>query len=181
MGKSVQPHMSAEEYLDMPSGGDRAELIGGNLLRVHPPNIQHQDMVLTVGAYIKYLGTEGKTIIAPADVHIGGNNILQPDVFWLAPNSECQPIKGRYWQGAPELVVEIFSPGKARQDKSVKFKIYERYGVREYWMIDPVQAYIEVWCSGGTRFVQVGVFGADDTFAPCVMPDFKIDVGAFFE
>lgn len=179
--RTLLPHMSADEYLAMPSDGQRAELIGGNVVQLKSLGITHQDTVLSVGAYLKNHITSGKTVIAPADVHLGGNNIVQPDVFWLAPTSRCQPIDGHYWRGTPEIVIEVFSPGKARQDKTVKFKLYERYGVHEYWMIDPEQAYVEVWCSGGTRFVQVGVFGANETFAPCNLPDYTINVGEFFK
>lgn len=69
-------------------------------------------------------------------------------------------------QGPPELIIEVLSPGtaRARQDRGRKFKLYERFGVKEYWMIDPTGEYAEIWFLEGDRFVRLGVFGPEDTF-----------------
>jgi Uma2 family endonuclease len=112
-------------------------------------------------------------------VYLDDENIPQPDVIWIAPNSKCT-IGEKYLIGAPDLVVEVFSPSTALRDKTDKFRLYEKHGVREYWMLDAVAKYIEVWQLENGKFVQKGVYGPGATFTPAVFPGETIDVAAIF-
>ncbi len=69
----------------------------------------------------------------------------------------------------PDLVIEVLSPGTAFRDRSTKFKLYERYGAKEYWMVDPDAEFLEVWYLKDNAFVQQGVFGPDVTFQSAVL------------
>lgn len=67
------------------------------------------------------------------------------------------------------MIVEIFLPGTAHRDKSDKFRLYEQYGVSEYWMVDPLEAYVEVWVWHEGRFGLQGVYGPADQFSSVVL------------
>jgi Uma2 family endonuclease len=141
---------------------DRLELIEGEIFEMDAPTIRHQDRVLLIAIYLYGLG-KGKVIIAPVDVVLDSRNTLQPDVLWIAPNSICQILEKRV-VGAPDLIVEILSPSTARNDKQKKFRVYQRNGVREYWIIDPIGLYLEQWVLSEEKFVLQDVFADDDVF-----------------
>jgi Uma2 family endonuclease len=106
--------------------------------------------------------------------------VAQPDVFWVSSeNEKCKLRDDGYWYGPPDLIVEVLSPGTARQDKVTKFAIYERHGVREYWIADPVYQNIEVWTLADGRYTRLGLFRVGDTFTSPVLNQ-PVDVSAIF-
>jgi len=86
----------------------------------------------------------GEVFIAPLDVFLTDVNIYQPDVVFVS-NRRRSMITEHGIEGAPDLVVEILSPGTARFDKGSKRKIYGRTGVRELWLVDPVARLLHVY------------------------------------
>jgi Uma2 family endonuclease len=98
------------------------------------------------------------------DVYFDEHNTPQPDIIWVAENSRCV-IGEKRLEGPPDLLVEIFSPGTARRDKQDKYQLYQRFAVREYWMVDTDQQYVEVHTHNGTRYELLGVYGEGESFA----------------
>ena len=162
-GEPVTMPMDRAEFLALPESNLPLEYIDGEIAVSPTPVKTHQD---SVGATYKFVDanfTNGETQIAPLDVHIDGQNTVQPDVFWVsADNSKCKLGEDGYWYGAPDLVVEVLSPGTARRDRGVKFRLYERAGVREYWLIDA--DYVEVYRLVNDKFERIGVFGEGEAF-----------------
>lgn len=105
----------------------------------------------------------GETFAAPLDVHLDAENVVQPDLLWVAENSRCVVRDGRL-HGAPDLVVEILSPSTTRIDRTDKFLLYERFGVSEYWIIDPTHKLLEVWTLRDGLYAQHGVYGTGEIF-----------------
>jgi Uma2 family endonuclease len=122
----------------------------------------------------------GVIFVAPVDIVFDGENVLQPDVFWVAPNSECVPVEDRYFQGAPDLVIEILSPTTARRDRDLKFGLYEKYGAREYWLVDPDARFVEVYRRQEDRLVRLGFFGQGEKFIAPVLDNASLDVDTLF-
>jgi Uma2 family endonuclease len=169
---SIKERMTAQEFMTLPESNQRRELMNGTILEgddMPSPNMFHQDIVGNVYVMLRRVGKHGKAVISPMDVQLDGVNVLQPDVFWVAFDNPCHLVDGKFWLGAPDLVVEVLSEGTALRDKKTKFKLYENHGVKEYWLIDPLAKYIEVWRRIGETFVQVGVYGADETFVSLVL------------
>jgi Uma2 family endonuclease len=106
--------------------------------------------------------------------------VVQPDVLWIAPDSACVPVNGNHLRGAPDFVAEVLSPGTARRDKKQKFSLYEKYGTREYWLIDPAAQYVEVWALAGGKFERRGVYEPGDTFASILSDDQVVEVTMIF-
>lgn len=175
----AQTRMSAQEFLQLPESNQPTELINGEVIMAPAPELSHQDIVLQIAALLKSTIGDGKVRIAPVDVHLDEVTVVQPDVLWTAPNSQCLPVEGKHLRGAPELVVEVLSPTTARYDKGIKFDLYEQYGVREYWIVDPVSEYMEVFCLDDSKFVRHGVWGPEDTFASPLMG--QINLSQIFE
>lgn len=75
--------------------------------------------------------------------------------FGLNPeNTTGHLVDGRYWCGAPDLVIKVISPSTGRNDRDVKYRLYERYGVRAYWMVEPEAAFLEVYRLENSVFVR---------------------------
>ena len=182
MADQIQIHMTATEFFELPETNTLTELIHGEIIMGPSPIPFHQDVsvntVFILKTLTKLLG--GKVYDAPLDVYLDDENVVQPDVMWIAPDSRCV-VGETYVEGAPDLVVEILSPSTARHDRVTKFRLYEKYGVREYWIIDPVQRLIEVWILRGEAFQRQNIYGPDETFPSPVLNNQAIETKAIFE
>lgn len=124
----------------------RYELADGVLLGKSPaPGGLHQDIfgnlyLLFRQFFISH--PEGKVFPAPMDVELSANDVVQPDIFVVLGDPKRRVE--RSYKGAPELALEIVSPTSYRRDNVEKRALYARYGVKEYWVIDPANQVIEV-------------------------------------
>jgi Uma2 family endonuclease len=84
--------------------------------------------------------------------------------MWIAPESACHPDGRKRLVGAPDLIAEVLSPSTALRDRRDKFHLYEQYGVREYWIVDPRDQLVEVWVRRGRHFVRVNVYSNADVY-----------------
>jgi len=164
MAEQTKIRMTAAEYRQLPVTNTIQELINGELTVPPSPMIPHQRIVLNIALLLRNDVPNGEVFISPMDVYFDEHNVLQPDVFWVAEASKCIERDG-YFYGAPELVVEVHSPSTAKQDKQTKFEIFEKHGVNEYWMADPVGSVLEIWQRKVEAFQRLGVFGEGDTFS----------------
>lgn len=135
------------------------------------PELEHQDAVGNVFVLLRQAARElgGKAYVAPVDVRLDDENVVQPDDLLLLPNSLCQPVGTRFLSGPPDLIAEVLSPGTARLDRRDKFRLYERFGVREYWIIEPREQLVSVWQLRDGAFVLLDVYGADETFTSALI------------
>jgi Uma2 family endonuclease len=152
------------DYLTWPEDV-RYELIDGVAYLMAPaPTVSHQDVAGEVFAQVKQAlrGSPCRVLIAPVDVRLPKadeaddriDTVVQPDVFVV-----CNPaqIRERGVRGAPDWVLEVLSPATAGHDQVVKRRIYERAGVREYWMVHPADRVLTVY-----RLAD-GAYGKPDT------------------
>lgn len=153
--------LTADEFLAQPETMLPHELIDGEEIMSPAPEINHQLLVGNLWHLIRTQTPDGLTLLAPCDVRWDDGNVTQPDVFWVsAHNAQCHSVEGKYWQGPPDLIIEVLSPRTALHDKQVKFRLYEAHGVREYWIADPEHRLIEVWSLHEGRFALQAVYGA---------------------
>jgi Uma2 family endonuclease len=99
----------------------------------------HQSVLLKIGTQLyDYVQKNnfGSVFIAPVDVYLNRKNAYQPDIIFIA-NANIHKLQESGFYGAPDLVIEILSPGTWRFDKEDKKDVYESSGVKEYWMVDP--------------------------------------------
>ncbi|MBC7870174.1 MAG: Uma2 family endonuclease, partial [Chitinophagaceae bacterium] len=129
--------ITADEYFQLPETNTPMELIDGEIIQMPSPVPNHQavvgDLCVLLKQNVKSLG--GRVFVSPLDVYLDDINVPQPDVMWLAPNSRCQVGEKRL-SGAPDLIAEVLSPGSVSHDRRKKFRLYQQFGVREYWIVD---------------------------------------------
>lgn len=161
----VRTRMTAAQYFELPETNQPMMLLNGEVIEMPSPTFEHQTTVLRLGAWLLQRCSEigGSAVIAPMDVYFDEANIPQPDVMWVAPNSQCV-IEQKRLVGAPDLIIEVLSPSTALYDKRDKFRLYEKHGVREYWLVDPALKLIEVWQLVDGKFMLLDVYGAGETF-----------------
>lgn len=180
MVEITRTRTTLDEFKSLPESLDHIELIAGELVMSPTPKYKHQNIVLNGATELKGL-PEGATVVSPMDVYLDDENVVQSDVFWVSDaESLCKLGEDGYWHGAPDLVIEILSPSTAKRDHGVKFELYQRFGTREYWLIDPEAEFVEVFRREGDTFVRYGVFGREENFALGVLPNVVIQVSALF-
>lgn len=160
MGKATR--LTSEQFRELPETVTPTELIDGVVVVSPSPKLWHQLVLSRLHVLVAQKVTTGVWLFAPMDVYLDEHNAVQPDLFWVAPDGPARPIEG-YWYGAPNVVVEVLSAGSVRLDRGDKFRLYERYGVSEYWIVDPVEQYVEVWQLVGGQYRQQGLYGPDAT------------------
>ena len=148
----VQPdkHYTYSDYAGW-NDDTRYELIDGMPYLMSPaPSEAHQ----TIAAELTYQlvsflkGKPCKVLPAPFDVRLNANDgddtVVQPDLLVVCDSPEAPKLDGKVCTGAPDMVIEILSPSTARMDKFIKFRLYQKAGVREYWIVDPDTKTVQV-------------------------------------
>ena len=144
---------TAEMVRALPHDGNRYELIGGELVVTPAPPQVHQaavvELILVLGPWLKETGA-GRLLASPADISLGEDEVLQPDVF-VVPEGAGRVSAA--WTDVTTLVlaVEVVSPTTARYDRGLKRLRYQRAGVPEYWVVDLDARLIERWRPNDTR------------------------------
>ncbi len=172
-----------EDYLiwDIDSG-KRYELIGGEFFMAPAPNTFHQRSLREIGFKIaKFLKISelGEVFIAPYDVVISNEDVVQPDIIFVLKQN-LHIITEDNIKGSPDLLIEIISKNSAQRDRIIKRRLYERYGVKEYWLVDPDKKEIEVLILQEGRYQIYGVFKSQDTLSSLVLKDLHFEVEEVF-
>ena len=137
--------------------GTLCQLINNNLVMSPAPTNLHQT---TLGKIFVSLSNfleikkYGEVKLAPFDVYFGSQNIFQPDIIFIS-NENLHQIQDKGLVGVPDLVVEILSPGTAHIDKGEKRDVYEQYGVKEYFMVDPATKMVTALMLQGKEFAEM--------------------------
>jgi len=134
---------------------ERYEICDGELISMAPsPDAFHQRLVGKLYSMVLlYLERTpvGEVFLSPLDVVFSDDNTAQPDLLFVA-NGNAGIVRGRVF-GAPDLAVEILSPSSIRRDRHDKVEQYARFGVKEYWIIDPSARSIEILTLRDNRYV----------------------------
>jgi Uma2 family endonuclease len=169
MADLTQIKMTLEEYMALEETNQIVELIDGELVMTPPPFDEHQGVIGHTYFFLAQNVKGGTLRIAPTGLHIG-EHMFEPDIFWVGPeNNRCVLVEGKYWEGAPDLVIEILSKSTEYRDRGIKFETFEKHGVREYWLVESEAKFIEVyvWIEG--KFDRLGLFGRGKTFESPVL------------
>lgn len=161
---------------------ERVELIHGKLFRMTPaPNTSHQRMagVLTAQAVIFFHKKPCQVFPAPFDVRLPKIfTIVQPDLC-IVCDKEMLDEKGCI--GAPDLVVEILSPGNSNLEMREKYEVYEEAGVREYWIVNPWDKIVLVYILNQSgKFFGLQPLTEEQVLESNIFPGLKIDLGELF-
>jgi Uma2 family endonuclease len=142
-----------EDYEKLPEGAPY-QLIGGELVMTPSPVPYHQIILRKIGfELVKFVEERklGEVIYAPMDVYLSETETYQPDIIFIS-NERLNIIGDKKIEAAPDLVIEILSESTAYYDLRHKKRVYEKTGVKEYWIVDPMEKGIEVYENVGGGF-----------------------------
>jgi len=116
------------------------------------PSPEHQIILGNiVEKFREFAKDKGMIIFSPVDVYLDEENAYQPDLVFISKQRR-EIIRKDGIYGPPDLVVEVLSPSTAHYDLREKFRVYERTGVKEYWIVDPDVKMIEVYTNEADKF-----------------------------
>jgi Uma2 family endonuclease len=142
-----------------------SEKINGEIIMMSPrPAINHNRVITRISSIFDHFlqGKRCEAFSDGVDVHLDENNVVIPDAM-IVCNKDIIKSDGIY--GAPDLVAEVISPSTAKRDKGVKKDLYEKHGVKEYWIVSPIEKSIEVW------LLKEGKYELDNVYT--VYPDWQ--------
>ena len=178
----AQGHWTYTDYAALPEDGHRYELIDGVLYIAPSPGEAHQNansnFIMYLRMHIK-LGGLGQVYGPPFDVQLPGGPTVQPDVI-VVLNANYGIITTAGIVGAPDLVVEIVSPGTATYDRSTKLQAYARAGIPEYWLADPATRTIEILRLAQGNYQPLGIFQGQTLLPSPTIPGLPTPVESFF-
>jgi len=142
-----------EKYLNLPEKYP-AELLEGEIAMVPSPGRKHQKVSGEIfnSLFERVENGELGEVYYEFDVKFDEENVLRPDIVFVS-KERLDIIKDNWIEGAPDMVVEVLSPTSATRDLIVKRDVYERFGVREYWVVDPVNEEVFVFALREKRYI----------------------------
>ena len=181
LARKSERKFSYADYLTWPDD-ERWELIDGEAYNMTPaPTTRHQTIVYNVSFTLKsqLLRMSCTPFVAPTDVVFSEKDVVQPDVFVVCDEKK---ITEANIQGAPDLIIEVISPATALKDKREKKALYERYGVKEYILIDPIGRYAEHFVLQNDGFYGKGeMLGSQEVLLLTSLEKLKISLWEVFE
>ena len=167
-----------EDYKSLPDD-KRYELLEGELVMVPSPRELHQRIARNLGFILwELLRGRGEVYLAPFDVVLAEDTVVQPDIIFIA-EERADIITADNVRGAPDLIIEILSENTAERDRIAKRLIYAKYGVKEYWLVDPQLKNVEVLQLKEQGYETVGVWWEKQTMRSPLL-NLEIDLNAVF-
>lgn len=169
----------------MPNNGDLYEIIEGELYVSRQPNYEHQYTCTRIGRFldewndIKNLGV---VLTAPGLVFADDDDVA-PDVVWITRKRLKEAAdKAGHLRLAPELVIEVLSPGKLNEyrDREAKLDLYSRRGAQEYWIVDWISHQVEIHRRRRNRLKLVKTLRAQDLLESPLLPGFSCEISLLF-
>ncbi len=149
-----EKYHTIKDYKLLPEGSPY-QLIEGELIMTPAPSPLHQlisgNLYERIRSFTKEKGM-GVVFYSPIDIYLDEENVYQPDIVFVSKEKN-EMIKEDGVHGAPDLIIEILSPSTAYYDMRKKFRVYERSGVKEYWIVDPEMNSVEIYLNKNGHFL----------------------------
>lgn len=185
---SLQPEkvkFTYEDYLLFPEDGRRHELIDGEHYMTPAPSTRHQKVSINLSTLLMNFlkkNRVGVVYAAPTDVLLSDIDVVEPDILFVSAE-RGHIITESCIKGAPDLIAEILSEKTRRADEVIKRKLYERYGVKEYWIVDPELEMMKVYRLTAQGYVRAHELTLEDgdTLTTPLLPGLQIPLSDIFE
>lgn len=176
--------LTVDDWDLLPDDGNRYEIIDGDTYMASAPDIVHQIVSTNAVYQIKrYLEQHpiGLVVTAPGVIFDRHNGVI-PDVVYLSNEKRETLIYGGKIHGAPDLLIEILSPGKANteRDRVTKRLLYARFGVAEYWIIDARRREVEIYRLTENRLARAQTCREEDALTSPLLPGFSCPASSLF-
>jgi Uma2 family endonuclease len=175
--------MTYEEYLKSPEIKQRYEIVDGKMIMAPAPTLEHQNILRQLFRFLDRFTIEhqlGEVWFAPLDILIQREPLRtrQPDLLFVS--NERAGILGPIIEGAPDLVVEVLSPGNTRAAMEDKLGDYSRLRVRECWLVSPEARSVEVMELSVGNWQRISIYGLGDQVRSNVLPGLALTVEEIF-
>lgn len=183
---STTTRWTSADLESLPDDGTRYEIIDGELFMSKQPHFYHQEVCSQLQGLLwlwNQTAQLGVVVVAPGLIFADDNDVA-PDLVWISNDRLGSSLQadGKL-HDAPDLVVEVLSPGKAneRRDREAKLGLYSRRGVGEYWIVSWETRTIDVFRRDHAELKHVGTLSETDSLASPLLPGFSLQVAALFE
>lgn len=174
--------MSFEEFIEWLDEDTHAEWVDGKVILKMPVSVKHQDSNATLYKLLSTwvdLHQLGRVYHPPLQVKLtlpdGKQRSREPDIVVIL-NDRLNQLTDQYFDGAPNLIVEVVSPNYRSVDRAEKFAEYEAAGVPEYWVVDPDREYAEFWQLDETGAYRGVLTGSEGVYRSRELPGFWLRV-----
>jgi Uma2 family endonuclease len=186
MASSIQPLLTVADLDAFPEDdGNRYELINGELFVSCAPGIPHQRVLMNlILGFGEYLKIHPIGILVPgAGAIFSDYDAVIPDLAFVRNERWDQVVTGEKFTGALDLVIEILSPGSQnrRRDLSSKRKLYGKYGVKEYWIVDSENQSVLIFRLREQTLEEPATFAGDQELTSPLLPGFQLKASAVFK
>ena len=184
MSTRISPAVTVADLEALPDDDNRYELVEGELLVSRAPSLTHQRVsVNIIACLLRYLeqNQTGEVLPTPGVIFDEFNAVI-PDVVYMSHETIAAVASGKHMTGAPDLAVEIVSPGAegTRRDRILKRQAYAKFGVKEYWVADPESRTVEVYRLQNQPLELAATLTAADSLASPLLPGLRCEVGRIF-
>ena len=181
----IKERFTSADLEQMPNGFDRYEIIAGELYVSRQPKAEHQYTCNRLGHLLEQWNeAAGLGIVLPAPgLVFAEDDDVAPDVIWITRDRYEESLDAAgHLNRAPELVIEVLSPGRANEfrDREAKLDLYSRRGVEEYWIVSFMQRFVEVYRREGGVLRLVGTLRDSNTLESPLLPGFSCQVSGLF-
>jgi len=183
MATEVIPKLTYEEFRRLPDDGKRYELIHGEVHLTPSPTTKHQFALQNLSRSLDpfvFKHRLGEIFVAPLDVRLSRDTAVQPDLIFIS-NSRARIIKENYIDGAPDLVVAIFSPSTAAHDRATKLALYAEAGVPEVWLLETVAKTVEVLKLQGKKYLVDSALAGEQKLTSSQFPGWELPLTDLFD
>ncbi|MBI3491252.1 MAG: Uma2 family endonuclease [Acidobacteria bacterium] len=170
--KAIDSRVTFAELQQWPDDGRRYELYDGEVIVVPTPFPRHQRVALHIGGIlVAYERAHGGLVFDnPIDIVFSEHNVVQPDVVYFREERRHVIDMMSATRAAPDLAVEVLSRSTEMRDRGRKMQLLARFGVPEYWIVDPVNNFLEIYVLSGSAYELAGSYGADENVSSPTLP-----------
>ena len=175
--------LTYEDYCQLPDDRNRYEIIDGVLYVSPAPSEKHQraitGLIEQAGPHVR--GSRlGRIYVAPFDIVFANDSVVQPDLVFIS-RERLDILTEANVRGAPDLAIEVLSPSTRSYDLRQKWEAYARFGVRYYWLVDPVAQTIEAYELLENGYELIASAAGSTTFSAPPFPDLAIDLALLWD
>lgn len=173
---------TADDYMILEEGAP-FQLVENDLIMSPSPSLAHQlilgEFYDLIKGFIKTTNSQGLVVLSPMDVRFDNDNIFQPDLIYIS-KEKINEIVRDVIEGAPDLIIEILSPSNAYYDLRQKKDVYQKYGVKEYIIVDPIAFNCELYVLKGGEYQLDQKKEKNEILNSALLPGLTFDLSKIF-
>ena len=179
----VTKRLTWDDIKEFPESAGRTEIVDGALVMSPAPSDRHQEVATAIGAEIYTFVRRnqlGRFYSSPVHVVFAKHVNYEPDLCFVSAG-RLDIIQSPVIAGPPDLVIEIISEDNRTHDTVVKFRDYERHGVKEYWLVDLREQEVRVFVNEGRKYRSFGTFGRSEKVGTETLQGLDLDLEQVFD